>query len=74
MAILDHENTNNYARLQAISRRVSRQVSLEALYRVAKVAHCGYDIDIPVAIVNAMKAEFAGLRNEIKTLEDNVTG
>jgi hypothetical protein len=73
MAITAKENTSNYSRLQAISGRVSRQIALEALYRAAKIAVQGYDVDIPLATVNAMKAEFVVLRTEIQALENNIT-
>ena len=72
--ITEQENLNNYSRLQAIVKRVSRQISLEALYHAAKVVQCDYEIDIPLATVNNMKAEFALLRNEIKELENNING
>jgi hypothetical protein len=69
VAINDRENANNGARLQAIAQRVSKQITLEAMFRTAKLAVLKYEIDIPASTVTAIKAEFGELRTEIGTLE-----
>jgi hypothetical protein len=74
MAISEQENFNNTTRMQAISKRVSRQIALVSLYEAAKMVEHGYEIDIPAEMITAIKIEFATLRTEVETLEDNITG
>lgn len=69
MAISDAENANNAARLQAVIRRVSRQISIEAMFRAGQILADVYNIPIPPAVVAQQKTDFAELRSEINTLE-----